>query len=173
MQIRQAKSSEFISVRNFYWNLIEQMTGHKNAIGWKIGIYPSDEYLSESIRRNELYVLDSEDGYSACVIVNRFYNEGYNGCPWKVNCTSNEILVLHALAVRPNVQGKGIGKLVVQDLIEMAKASGKKSVRLDILKGNIAAERLYTKMGFVYIQSKTMFYEDTGWTEYVMYELVL
>ena len=58
MQIRQAKSSEFISVRNFYWNLIEQMTGHKNAIGWKIGIYPSDDFLSESIQRSELYVLD-------------------------------------------------------------------------------------------------------------------
>ena len=173
MQIRQAKSEEFISVRNFYWNLIEQMAGRENTIGWKIGIYPSDDFLSDSIRKSELYVLDSENGYSACVIVNSSCNEGYNGCLWKVNCASNEILVPHALAVSPNVQGKGIGKLVVQDIIEMAKASGKKSVRLDVLGGNIAAERLYTKMGFEYIQSKTMFYEDTGWTEYVVYELVL
>ena len=43
-------------------------------------------------------------------------------------------------------------------------------MRLDILGTNAAAERLYTGMGFQFVQAKTMFYEDTGWTEYKLYE---
>ena len=46
-------------------------------------------------------------------------------------------------------------------------------VRLDILGTNTAAERLYTGCGFRFVQAKDMFYEDTGWTEYKMYERVL
>lgn len=33
-----------------------------------------------------------------------------------------------------------------------------------------AAERLYTCMGFRFVQAKDMFYEDTGWTEYKIFE---
>lgn len=34
-------------------------------------------------------------------------------------------------------------------------------------------DMLYTKCGFRFVQAKTMFYEDTGWTEYKMFELGL
>ena len=43
----------------------------------------------------------------------------------------------------------------------------------DILSGNDAAERLYTRAGFQFVQAKPMFYEDTGWTEYKMFDLNL
>ena len=58
-------------------------------------------------------------------------------------------------------------------ILQYAKESGKKAVRLDILGKNAAAERLYTKCGFQFVQAKTMFYEDTGWTEFKMYEFDL
>ena len=41
-----------------------------------------------------------------------------------------------------------------------------KAVRLDILGTNTAAERLYTRCGFRFVQAKQMYYDDTGWTEY-------
>lgn len=46
----------------------------------------------------------------------------------------------------------------------------KKTIRLDILGTNSIAEKLYVKCGFRFVQAKPMFYEDTGWTEYKMYE---
>ena len=52
----------------------------------------------------------------------------------------------------------------------LARRTGKQAVRLDILGTNRAAERLYTGMGFQFVQAKTLFYEDTGWTEYKLYE---
>ena len=50
---------------------------------------------------------------------------------------------------------------------------GKKAVRLDILGTNAGAERLYTGMGFRFVQARTLFYEDTGWTEYRLFEYPL
>lgn len=83
------------------------------------------------------------------------------------------MLVPHALGVKADAQNRGVGKCVVEDIIEIARASDRDTIRLDILSGNAAAERLYTKMGFKYVQEKDMFYEDTGWTKFIMYELVL
>ena len=53
----------------------------------------------------------------------------------------------------------------------MTRSDGKKAVRLDILGTNTTAEKLYTGCVFQFVQAKIMFYEDTGWTEYKMYEL--
>lgn len=173
MQLRKAVTEEYDTVRDFYWNLIDEMQNRKNTVGWKKDIYPTQQFLKVSIENNDLYVLDGENGIIASVILNSSWNEGYDGLPWSIDCPRESILVPHALGVEANSQNRGIGKMVVQDMIELAKATGKKTIRLDILSGNIAAERLYTKMGFQYVQEKDMFYEDTGWTKFVMYELVL
>lgn len=76
----------------------------------------------------------------------------------------------HALAVSSSGQGKGIGRYFMGEILKLAKAEKKKAVRLDILGTNTAAERLYKGCGFHFVQAKDMFYEDTGWTEYKMYE---
>ncbi len=59
------------------------------------------------------------------------------------------------------------------NVLDLARKLGKKSVRLDILGTNYPAEKLYTSMGFRFVQAKEMFYEDTGYTEYRMFELNL
>ncbi|MDO5444809.1 MAG: GNAT family N-acetyltransferase [Eubacteriales bacterium] len=173
MQLRKAKNEEFDRIRDFYWNLIDDMKDRKDTVGWKKGIYPTEQFIRESIEDGNLYIIDGENGIIASVIINSLWNEGYDGLPWSVDCPRDNILVPHALAVKADAQGNGIGKRVVQDIIDIAKNENKKTIRLDILDGNIAAERLYTGMGFQYVQSKNMFYEDTGWTSFSMYELIL
>ncbi len=84
-----------------------------------------------------------------------------------------EILVPHALGVSAKEQRRGIGKAVVKDILRMARISGKKAVRLDLLSGNEAAERLYLSRGFRFVAEKTMYYADTGWTKFRMYEYLL
>lgn len=173
MRLRCAEKSEYAAVRDFYWEVIDLMQGRTDTVGWKKGIYPSDSFLKESIDCGDLYVIDGEGGYSASVIINSAWNEGYEGLPWSIDCGREDILVPHALAVHPALQGHGLGKTVVGDVIGIARERGIKTVRLDILGGNIAAERLYRSMGFRFVAAKDMFYEDTGWTEFLMYELIL
>ena len=45
-----------------------------------------------------------------------------------------------------------------------------KAVRLDVLKGNVPAERLYKGMGFHYVSTVKLFYEDTGRVDFELYE---
>ena len=48
-----------------------------------------------------------------------------------------------------------------------------KLMRLDILKCNLPAEKLYPACGFQCVDTVTMYYEDTGWTDFEMYEYVV
>lgn len=105
-----------------------------------------------------------------CVILNSRYNEGYESVPWSRKYGAEEVSIPHALAVDPRIQGKGIGRILVHEMINLAKEQGMKAIRLDILGENQVAERLYTGCGFQFVQEKRMFYEDTGWTQYRMYE---
>ena len=41
------------------------------------------------------------------------------------------------------------------------------------LGGNVPAERLYTGQGFARCGTVRMFYDDTGWTDYGLYEYLL
>ena len=42
-----------------------------------------------------------------------------------------------------------------------------------MLGGNVPAERLYTGQGFTRRGTVRMFYDDTGWTDYGLYEDLL
>lgn len=86
-------------------------------------------------------------------------------------CASDEVMTPHALAVDPDNQGQGIGKIVVESIIELAKAEHKKAIRLDVLGACSSAEHLYRKCGFNFVEAKNMYYDDTGWTEYKLFEL--
>lgn len=148
------------------------MQSENDRIGWKKGIYPSDDYPVRSLTDGELYKLTDDKMY-ACVILNSVGNEGYAGVKWGIDCGENETLIPHALAVAPSEQGQGIGTRLVNEIIRFARSEAKKAIRLDILGTNTSAEKLYTKCGFRFVEAKQLFYEDTGLTEYKMYELKL
>lgn len=170
MMLQKASPADFSRIRAFYWDLIDEMQAEKDKIGWKKGIYPADDFLKESLAKGELYVFPMGKTIGASVILNSQSNAGYAGVPWSLSCPEDAVLIPHALAVSPKQQGKGIGEQVVKGIFAMAKAGKKKAVRLDILGTNTAAEKLYTKCGFRFVQEKTMYYADTGWAAYRMFE---
>lgn len=173
MLFQAAKITEFERIRDFYWNLIDRIYDQNDTIGWKKGIYPADSFLWDSLSKGQLYTLKDGETLCACVILNHSCNEGYDGVPWRINCQAHEVLIPHALAVSPALQGCGLGKLVINEVLHQARRENKKAVRLDVLGTNQTAERLYRSVGFEFVQAKMMFYEDTGWTEYKMFEFRL
>ena len=176
MKFQKACELDFPMIQRFYWDVIDDIH-RKNVnnenLGWEKGVYPSDDFIQSSLTKGELYTLPERDALYACVILNSEHNAGYDSCAWSVACDSSEVLTPHALAVNPELQGKGIGKIVVENILNIARARHKKAVRLDVLGASKTAERLYTSCGFQFIEAKEMFYEDTGWTEYKMFELNL
>ena len=97
--------------------------------------------------------------------------DGYADAPWQID--SDEVIVLHVLAVHPYYRGKGLARRLVENVIEQERKAGKKALRLDVIENNTTAEKLYQKLGFRYIQTKTPYYDVVGEMTFKLYELVL
>ena len=59
-------------------------------------------------------------------------------------------MVLHTLAVDPDMNGRGIGSKVIEFCVDKAQAEGSRALRVDIVPGNLPARKLYEKNGFTY-----------------------
>lgn len=173
MHIETACKDDYIRVRDFYYSLTDAMEHAEFKPGWERDVYPTQEFLIKSIRCGELYMCESEGQIASCMIVNHEYNEGYKKIHWSVDATDSELLVIHALGVHPVFSGRGIAKAMVQTVINLARETCMKTIRLDVLDGNIPAERAYAKMGFEYLDTMKMFYDDTGWTDYKVFEFIV
>lgn len=173
LQIRTADSNDYDRVRAFYYLLIDMMENAEFKPGWEKDIYPTQEFLMKSIERNELYIGKIDGQIVSCMVVNHEYNDGYKDIAWSIEAKDSELFVIHALGINPMFSNKGIAKEMVQHVIKIAHEKNIKTIRLDELVGNIPAEKAYTKMGFMYLDTIQMFYEDTGWTNYKLFELII
>lgn len=173
LKIRMAAVQDYNEVREFYYSLIDAMKNAEYKPGWERDVYPAQEFLRQSIKNNELFIGESDGKIVSCMVVNHKYNEGYRDISWSVKAEDAELLVIHALGVHPEFSGKGIAKHMVQKTIEMAQESQIKTIRLDVLEGNMPAEKVYVKMGFQYQDTIKMFYEDTGWTNCKLFEYII
>lgn len=173
LNIRLANSNDFIKVRDFYYLLIDTMQAAEYKPGWKKDVYPTQIFITKSIEGKELFVGEIDGKIVSCMVVNHEYNEGYQNFPWSVKAEDSEIFVIHALGVLYEFAGRGIAKQMVNHAIIAAKDRKIKTIRLDVLDGNIPAEKAYTKIGFKYLDTIQMFYEDTGWTDCKLFEYIV
>ena len=171
MIFRKAEKEDFYKIISLYWNLIDHEQDEPSFPHWKKGIHPSDEMIQDSIDKGDLYVLADGDEIAACVIANDEKVDGYSDTPWQID--SDEVIVLHVLAVHPNHRGKGLARRLVENVIEQERKAGKKALRLDVIENNTTAEKLYQKLGFQFIQTKTLYYDVVGKMTFKLYERVL
>lgn len=170
LTIRLAEKHEFDAVRSFYHSLIDAMEQARYKPAWEKDVYPSNEALREAIDRGELFVGMVEEEISCAMVVNHAFNESYADARWPTAARPDEITVIHILGVHPDFSGRGLAKALVAKAIGLAEEAKQKAIRLDVLAGNIPAERLYAGQGFSYVDTIRMYYEDTGWTDFKLYE---
>ena len=58
---------------------------------------------------------------ASAMIVSCEYNESYDGAPWSVDMADKEILVIHALGVRPSFAGRGIAQAMTPHAIRLGR----------------------------------------------------
>lgn len=172
MEIRKAEEKDFSAIQQLYWTIADRMAGTQYDALWRRSIYPADEFIRKSIESGELFLLE-EDEIAGAMVLNHEANEGYRSCHWSIEAKAEEVLFVHALGVHPDHQGKGHSKALVREAIAEAARQKLKAIRLDVVPANTPAVRLYEGFGFRFCQKVTMYYEDTGWMEFLLYELVL
>lgn len=173
LKIRRADPEEYKSVRDFYYSLIDAMEQMQYKPRWEKDVYPSQAFLREAIDNHELFIGESEGQIISCMAVNHKFNEEYDRIQWSVAAEKQDLLVIHALGVHPAFANRGAAKQMVKKVIDTARENNVKTIRLDVLEGNIPAEKVYRKMGFRYVDTIPMFYEDTGWTDFRLFEYII
>jgi len=65
-----------------------------------------------------------------------------------------------AIAVHPSEKRKGIGKRLIIELLQTLRHLGVVSVRLEVRRDNIEAQRFYEDHGFIYSHVIEEYYDD-------------
>lgn len=85
----------------------------------------------------------------------------------------SRIYVLYTLAVHSGCLQHGFGMEILKYVEKLAEKEHCISIRLDVVKGNIPAEKLYQKNGYKFIDTISLGYEEYGLPWYNLYEKVL
>ena len=181
MTIRRAKMAEYAGIERLYRKLIEALRGSEFKPQWEWGVYPTERMLKDAISEGTFWVaeLNAEtDSGKACelvgvMVLNHECAPEYVRANWRVEAGPDEVAVLHVLGVLPAYHGRGVAKQMIAHAAEICRRDGKKAIRLDVLEGNVPAARIYEAMGFEFVQDMKIYYEDTGVTDFLLYELVL
>jgi ribosomal-protein-alanine N-acetyltransferase len=78
-------------------------------------------------------------------------------CFWMFD---TEIQLLN-LAVNPHRRGKGLGHYLLRKMIETGISNGIRYVWLEVRPSNLAAKRLYQRLGFKEVFRRPRYYPDT------------
>jgi ribosomal-protein-alanine N-acetyltransferase len=72
------------------------------------------------------------------------------------------------IAVHPEWQRKGLGQWVLLNITRKAMFLDAEAITLEVRVSNLAARRLYRKMGFQMVGRRRRYYRDTGEDAYIM-----
>jgi len=171
--VRQAQIDDYDDVEYFYCDLIDSMKESAYKPDWVMGVYPTERLLKEAISNETLYLAYLGNDLAGAMIVNHACEPEYETVKWQVDAKKNEVAIIHLLGVAPAFQGQSVARQMAAYVIEKCRKNAIKAIRLDVLKKNIPAAKLYLSAGFTYIDSVKIYYEDTGLTDFLLYELAL
>jgi ribosomal-protein-alanine N-acetyltransferase len=72
---------------------------------------------------------------------------------------ADEIHLLN-VAVRPDLRRRGIGRVLVEEVVAYARSHAAAKVLLEVRASNTAALRLYERLGFVRFHVRSRYYAD-------------
>ena len=173
MQIRKCQKSELPLAWDFYDRTIDWLKENDNLPKWEHGIHPTHKYIKDMVESGSQYICCEDDSLIGAFVLNDDPEGAYQKGSWSRVIPEGEYLVIHALAISNDHQGHGIGSRVISFCIDVAKSGDFKAVRLDLVPGNVPAQKLYEKNGFTYVGDEDL---DRGNPEipfFSLYELNL
>ena len=72
------------------------------------------------------------------------------------------------IAVRKDFRGRGWGRLITGALMQYAANLGAEYLTLEVRESNTAAQNLYKSLGFLKVNVRKRYYEDTGEDAWLM-----
>jgi len=79
-----------------------------------------------------------------------------------------EVADVMTVAVAPGEQGHGLGALLMDWLIDAARFGGAEHLMLEVRADNVAAQRLYSKIGFAMLAVRCRYYQPGDVDAHIM-----
>ena len=165
-------ANDFEAVKKIYIDVIENTPLIEQYARWVYGKHPTDEMLKTYIERDEMYFLMDGDKIAGAVVISMSQGDDYKAIEWQDDLENDQVATVHLLAVSPSYQGRSLGIKILEEAMKIAVRNGKKALRLDALKTNLPAQRMYEKAGFLYRGEQRLYAENTGVTDFLYYEKI-
>ena len=170
MRLVQTDNLEFL--RKKYIEVIEQTPDFMRNVRWIYGQHPKDEMIQDYMDNGEMYALMNGNEIAGMVAVVMHQDDNYKAVPWQVDLRNDEVATIHILAICPEYQGRLLGIQLINQIEKLSKNNGKKAVRLDVLKSNIPARKMYERAGYSLRGEQKLYAENTGITDFLFYEKI-
>lgn len=148
MIIRKAAAADLAAVAAIYEEIHDAEEAGQAEIGWQRGVYPTAQTAREALEREDLFVLEAEDGIVGAAIINQRQCAGYEDGAWRHPAQDREVMVLHTLVISPRVAGRGAGRAFVGFYEAYARRQGCRFLRMDTNERNSRARAMYAKLGY-------------------------
>ena len=139
IQIVAAKPTDFDSIRDLAYAIWPHTYGHilsKEQLDYMLGaFYSADTLTKNATEKNHVFLLVEEDGKHLGFIS---YEHHYQNEP---------VTRIHKIYVLPETQGRGIGKMLMDHVEDLAKQNHSEALSLNVNRYN-NAQRFYKKIGF-------------------------
>lgn len=148
MEARKAQKSDIVSIEKIYERVHDAEEKGLSSVGWIRNVYPTRKTAEDALSRGDLFVMVDDDRIVAVAVINHIQVPEYKDATWKHEAADEEVMVLHGLAVDPQVKGKGLGRAFVAFYESYAKEHGCPALRMDTNVTNARARKLYQSLGY-------------------------
>lgn len=146
MEFRLAEMHDLMGIKSMYKKIVEHM--NQNNISIWDEIYPC-EFFQNDIKHNNLYIL-SECGEIVAAFVLSESNAAESYMKWKE--PTSKASYIDRLGVNVDYLNQGIGAMLLQHALKIAKERESECLRLFVVDINKPAISLYTKNGFEQVE---------------------
>ncbi|MBQ5933183.1 MAG: GNAT family N-acetyltransferase [Lachnospiraceae bacterium] len=119
--------------------------------------YPSSESIDFDLKRDALFVLKTDGKIKAAISLEEDEDVDNLSCWDKTLSPEGEV---GRVAVLPEAQNKGLGKIMMQYAMDELKRRGYKGIHILVNKHNIKAIRCYEVFGFNTVGECHMYEQD-------------
>lgn len=153
-EIRPAETEDADKIYDFYKGICKALENEKYSPLWQIGAYPCPKDIEDHIKNGNMYIaVNSNKIISAMAAANH-----------------GDYTSLHLFAILPEYRGTDLSADMMKTLIAIAKNRKNSRIILDVVKGNLPAEKLYQKVGFKLTGEKCERIKRIGNVRFNIYE---
>ena len=172
MKLQIANRTQINQIFSLYKSVVEAVSKTSVKLGWNAEIYPSLEWIKETVSKNEMLIFSEGENIIGACCVNHIVNDEYKLVDWRVKEPENKISTIHAFCIHPDYWGKGENIAFLNEVLSWCRKNGDAANHLDVIDTNDKAVKMYLKAGFELRTIIEMYYEVVGTRKFSMLEYI-